>query len=167
MQINSLQPAASSLGVLRPDSSGSLSQRLTQSIVPSSFADPSAGSMRDILAHYDLRKISPRSFSEMLQRLHDAGQIDESEFRELSLIRLELDQAGLDPDQEIDLIALLEKKLRERIDELDRAERKSDTPLSAADRKAALGSLERHVEWLHKFDAIHQNRGAATVDSLA
>ena len=166
MQISRVQPNTPMIQQASESIDG-LASRLAESFVFTSFGDAANGSLRDILARYDVQRISPRSFAEMLQRLRGAGQIEESEFRELSLLRLEMDRAGLDPDQEIDLIALVEKSLREQQDELKRAERKSGVLLSAADRKAALASLERQLEWLHKFAAIHQNRATGALDALA
>src|SRR5688572_6791072 len=59
---------------------------------------------RSILAGYDLKNISPREFSELVQKLREAGAVSENDYQELAAMRLALDEQGLDPDGPLDLV---------------------------------------------------------------
>ncbi len=72
----------------------------------------SSGSFHEILAHYDVTQITPREFSELVQKLHESGDISDTEAQELALIRVDLDSDNADPDEPIDLLNFFEQKLK-------------------------------------------------------
>jgi len=124
----------------------------------------SADAMRDILAQYDVTDISPRAFSEMLQKLRQAGLLAEKDFQELSLIRLDLDREGTGPDERVNLLDLCRRQLERLREELrDARERTAAVPADASQEAPLL----RRLEWLQKFAAIHGNPAATGVDALA
>lgn len=165
MQIDQLRPGQ---GVpARATSDAGSASRLIDAVTP--HTPPASGAtstLRDILAHYDMREISPREFSQMIQKLHDAGELSDADLKELSLIRHEADLSGLDPDEPIDLIALLEKKLKQQQEELERLEKKSGNRLPAADRQAYLAPIERQLDWLERFAMIHKSGSAEALNAL-
>ena len=74
----------------------------------------SGSAFHEILSRYDMTNTTPREFSALAQELHDSGEINDAEFRELSRMRLELEQAGQDPDDVINLVDFFENKLRDQ-----------------------------------------------------
>jgi len=73
--------------------------------------DAKAASLRKILSQYDVTDITPREFSTMIHDMHKEGLISDDLFGQLSLIRGELDRAGIDADESVDLPAFHEKQL--------------------------------------------------------
>lgn len=77
------------------------------------LGDRTASSVaRQILETYDVTHITPRQFSEMLQRMREAGLISEADFNELVKIRNDLNEAGVEPDEVVDLLAFYRKRLQ-------------------------------------------------------
>jgi len=132
-----------------------------------SGAAPVPGSteaMREILGQYDVTDISPRAFSEMLQKLNRAGVLADKDFQELSLIRLDLERDGIDPDERVNLVQRYARKVQDYQEQLQEFQEKSGS-LTAA--QAALTPLRRRLEWLQKLAAVHANPGSVGLDALA
>jgi len=127
----------------------------------SSATSPPSDSMRQILAEYDVTNISPRAFSDLLQKLRQAGSLSEKDFQELSSIRLDLEHEGADPDQRVNLVERYAKKLSSIRDQHD-ANAASD-----AARQATEASLQRQLEWLRKVAQVRSGTGPAAFDTLA
>jgi hypothetical protein len=130
----------------------------------SALSPGSSEAMREILGQYDVTGISPRAFSEMLQKLNRAGVLPDKDFQELSLIRLDLERDGIEPDDRVYLVQLYARKLRDFQEQLKEFQEKSSS-LTAAE--AAIAPLRRRLECLQKFAAIHANPGAVGLDALA
>jgi len=127
-------------------------------------AAKSSDAMRDILGQYDVTDISPRAFSEMLQKLRQAGLVAEKDFQELSLIRLDLDREGTGPDERVNLLDLCRRQLERLRDELrDLRERTASVPAD----ESLEAPLLRRLEWLQKLAAIHGNPAGVGVNALA
>jgi hypothetical protein len=124
----------------------------------------SAEAVREILAQYDVTDISPRSFSEMLQKLHRAGVLRDKDFQDLSSIRLEMERDGIDPDERVNLIQLYSRKLRDAQENLEDLRDKGG---SLAGTDAVVAPLRRRLEWLQKVGAVHANPGSVGLDALA
>jgi hypothetical protein len=118
----------------------------------------------EILSRYDVTQITPREFSNLVQELHAAGEIDDAEFRELARMRLELEQGEYGPDDQLSLVDFFEDKLRRQADEFESA-RAQATPQVAAtlDEAPYTAEAKRQLEWIRKF-AIVQASGADAVD---
>ena len=109
---------------------------------------------RNVLETYDVTKITPRQFTEMIQRLFDARAISQQEFDQLAAIRLELDVAGIDPDQSVDLLQFY----RDKIEETQRQ----------GGRDAAVPDALRHrLDWIEKFALVQASPEAFGLDALA
>ena len=114
--------------------------------------DEAAGALRQIAARYDVTDISPGEFSSMLQDLRQAGLISDSQYHELSLIRMDLDAAGVEADDSLDLLDFYAEKLEEAVD-------------------AGAGSLvettNRRRDWLQKLALLQSTPDAPALDTLA
>ena len=128
-------------------------------------ASTAAASLRQIVSHYDMRSISPREFSEMAQQLFDAGAISEDQFNELAAVRLELDRGMHEPDAPLDLIEVLEDKLRsqqKQQEQLAAAGEKNRLPAAGQAMKVTL----RQLDWLRKFEIVGSGAYGEGVDAL-
>jgi len=113
----------------------------------------SSSKLKEILTGYDVTDITPKAFSEMLQKLQESGLIPSKDLHELSQIRTELDRQGVASDQHVNLVEMYTKKLQD-------AEKAAKTP-------AATASVQRRLDWLEKFATIQASHDAATIDTLA
>jgi hypothetical protein len=125
---------------------------------------PASAEFRDVLSHYDVHNISPREFSELVTKLKETGAISESDYQELALVRLELDQQGLDPDGPLDLVKHLEERLQTEENELRKLETDQSQPI---DRQQALRDTLRQIEWVQKFDLVNRAADYQPLDSFA
>ncbi len=124
-----------------------------------------SAALRKIVAHYDMRNISPRQFSEMAQRLFDAGAITEEQLNELAAVRLELDRGMHEPDAPLDLIEVLEDKLRrqqKQQEQLAAGGGKKRLPAAGQAMKVTL----RQLDWLRKFEIVGSGAYGSGVDAL-
>lgn len=110
---------------------------------------------REILAHYDVTQITPREFSELIQKLHAAGAVDDEQYRELSLVRVDLDAARIDADEPVDLLGFYADRLREQQGELQRlAGRAKKHPEVTANIDTALADTRARLAWIEKFARV-------------
>ncbi len=117
---------------------------------------------REIVAPYDVTEISPRQFSEMIQKLYDTGLLTDQQFQELSQIRVQMDSDGVEPDEAIDLVDFYLDKLRRLRESLEDAS--GLLPTGEQSRLASIGHL---LEWVEKFAAIQSAGDGSGLDALA
>jgi len=110
-----------------------------------------------ILARYDVTRISPTEFSEMVQKLRQAGAISDSEFQELAAIRLDLESAGVKPDESVNLMDFYARKVKELQGKIENA----NDPAA----RQQLGPVLRRLDWVQKFATIQSNPGALGLDA--
>lgn len=146
---------------------GKPSEREPVAVTPTksnTLAAPASEELRDILAHYDMKNISPREFSELVQKLKESGAISETDYQELALVRLELDQQGIDPDGPLDLVKHLQERLQHEEKDLRKQEARQSTPI---DRREALAATLRQIEWIQKFDIVNRSDAYQPLDAFA
>jgi hypothetical protein len=167
MQINGI--ARQLLGPLQFDTTSSASPASTTTAdAVSSVAETDVASLgpgfHEILSRYDVKNITPGEFSDLVQELHDSGEINDNEFRQLSRIRLELEQAGVGADEPIDLVDFIEDKLRTQAGDLDAAQTPgSKDATSTSDVTASIAETKRQLDWVNKFALVHAS-GADGID---
>ena len=115
--------------------------------------------LRDILSEYDVTNITPREFSEMLQKMHKSGIITDEELTDLNQIRIDLEGDGVDADESIDLVEHYADKLR--------ASRQSVTDSDMSAEQPSLKGLQRRFDWLDKLAAIQSAPDEIGLDTLA
>ena len=153
-------------GLLAPsDPAQEDSRESTTSKSSSAQAGDPAALLRDILARYDVTDISPRGFSEMIKKLHEVGTLSDADFQELSLIRQDLEMAGIDPDDELDLVDYYSQKLSELKRSTD-SDAASGLPASVSG-VSQLNTIHRRLQWLEKFATIQSTPDAVGLDALA
>ena len=79
-------------------------------VVQSSPPTPTAA-MREILSHYDMTDITPNDFSKLIQQLSDKGAISPKDMQELSSIRVDLENAGVNPDESVNLLDFYQQQI--------------------------------------------------------
>jgi hypothetical protein len=113
-----------------------------------------------ILSKYDVTDISPTEYSEMVQKLYQAGVVSEGEFQELAAVRVDLDAEDIEPDESVDLLEFYAALLR-------RARRKFAGADGAPQLSQHLQPLLRRLDWLEKFAVIQSAPDAAGLSRLA
>ena len=161
--VKSLLATASQLGRLgrRSAPAPAVDKTAAPSTGASSASSPPTDGMPQVLGEYDVSNISPRAFSDMLQKLRQAGSLSERDFQELSSIRLDLEHDGADPDQRVNLVDRYAKKLAAIRQQRDAS------PAAVAARQATEATLQRQLDWLQKFAQLHTGASPSGFDTLA
>ncbi len=165
MQISTLSSRYLGLPTVRQGNDGTeavASQPAETAAEPNSSATSST--FRQILSQYDISSITPRQFSEMLQKLHQSGTISDQQYQNLSQIRTDLDSSGIQPDQEVDLVKFYSQKLNGAQDASVAPQAKTGS--LPAGPSQSLSTVQQRLSWLQKVSSI-QNDPAAGIDSLA
>jgi hypothetical protein len=91
--------------------------------------------------------------------------VSEEHYQELALIRLELDQQGVDAQTPVDLVDIFQEKLQQQEEQLRKLEEQSGgQPLS---REQAFRATLRQIDWIQKFALIHAAEDYQPLDALA
>ncbi len=122
-----------------------------------------AAKLRSVLAGYDVTNITPKAFSEMLQKLQQSGALPEKDLQELSQIRTDMERDGIGAEQRVNLLEVYTKKIQSAVQDADELEQK----LGAAGAQDYTGALRRRLEWVEKFAAIHTSPEGTTINALA
>lgn len=125
-------------------------------------------SLRAIMTNYDVGEISPQQFSEMLQKLHESGAIGDGDLRELAVLRMEMDEARIEPDQQVNLLDKCIDKLKqleEKLKSLEKDPQKNAAEISQV--KQALAGAQRRYDWLQKLALVHASPDAVGMDAVA
>ena len=114
----------------------------------------------EILARYDVTDITPREFSEMVQKLYETGTISETELQQLAVIRQDMDLEDLDPDESIDLMEFYVKKI-------EKAQRQFEDLDGPPQPHQQLTPLLRRLDWIEKFALVQSAPDAIGLDAVA
>lgn len=166
MDLSAISPllAAEAARVAEPNDPTAALDAATPAVAPPAVA---SDTFRDILSHFDVTHITPREFSELVQKLHSAGAIDEAQLRELSLIRGDLDAARLEADEPVDLVEFYAQRLEEQAGELARlSERAKKNPQVSADVETALTSTRTRLDWMQRFARANSGIDVPGLDVL-
>src|SRR5271157_3682686 len=128
-------------------------------VAPSSPPAPTAA-MREILSHYDMTDITPSDFSKLIQQLSDKGTISQKDTQELSSIRVDLENAGVNPDESVNLLDFYQQ----RIAKVQDAAAQSTNPGAA---QPNIDLLVGRLNWLQKFAALGQQGSSSGVNAVA
>ena len=97
--------------------------------------------MRQILSSYDMTNISPNDFSKAVQQLSQKGALSPQDVQQLSSIRANLDSAGLNPDEPVNLLAFYQQQLAKA----QTAAAQSSNPAAA---QATIAAMNGRLNWL-------------------
>jgi hypothetical protein len=111
-----------------------------------------------IISRYDVTSITPNEFTEMIQKLRQAGAVSDGEFQELSSIRTDLESAGVKPDETVNLVEFYSRKVSDLKQKIEFDNRGDDRQL--------LGLTLKRQDWAQKFALMQANPGAG-VDAMA
>lgn len=139
---------------------GALSASPGSQASPSPASAAASDAMRQAVAGYDVTDISPRAFSEMLQKLRQSGSLSDKDYQELCSIRTDLERDGADPDHRLNLVDLYAQKLAG-------IQKQPGAGQAAGTQKTAGASVQRQLEWLQKFARLRSGQGPAGFDTLA
>jgi hypothetical protein len=114
----------------------------------------------EILHNYDITQITPDKFSEMIQKLYQAGALSEKDYQELAAVRTDLENEGIESDESINLLEFYS-------DKVSKAQKELGDTLDEAGSQQSLGPDMRRLDWLQKFAMIQANPDAAGLDLAA
>jgi len=146
--------AARAIGGVVSDVGQLVADRLDNSSEPSGRQNSASPSLREVLARYELKRISPQDISKLARDLNEAGLINGEEFERLAGVRVELENAGIAANERIDVIAFLEERLNQILEA-----RAADEETDSADD--SVQRLTRQLDWLRQLAA-----GGRTSESL-
>jgi hypothetical protein len=122
----------------------------------------------EIASQYDVTNISPQQYSEMIQKLHDAGTLNDQDFRNLAHLRVQLDAAGVKGGTPVNLLQFCSGKLNEMQQKLQTANQATEPDLSAiGGLQHAAASTAQRLDWLEKLSLLHNTPGFSGVDATA
>ncbi len=117
--------------------------------VAQSMAPTATAAMRDILSKYDITDITPNDFSKLIQQMSQKGAISQKDAQELSSIRVDLENAGVNSDESVNLLEFYQQQIAK----VQSAAAQSSNPGTA---KPALDALVGRLNWVQKFAAVSQ-----------
>jgi hypothetical protein len=121
-----------------------------------SSASASRKALGEILKKYDVTNITPDAFSQMLKELGQTGALSEKDLQELSAIRLDLQNAQVDPNETVNLVEFYHKKIGD-------TQKKSEGGSS----QQLLAPLVSRLGWMEKLSTIHSNPDLVGMDLAA
>jgi len=166
MQISSLLSRQSDPATAgqRPQPVELLSEGVSENASASgSSGGASSDAVRRIVAAYDVTDITPRSFSEMLQKLRQTGALPDKEYQELAGIRADLENAGIGADERIDLTQFCAERLRQTQEEMQTLRQKNGVAPGPGEIEAV---MQRRLEWTQKCATIRESEGAPRINAL-
>jgi len=132
-----------------------------KTVAASQTAAPSSTSaMRDILSHYDMTDISPSDFSKMVQQMSDKGAISQQDMQQLSAIRVDLENAGVNPDESVNLLQFYQQQIA-------KVQSAAAQSPNAGAAQPTIDALVGRLTWLQKFAAMGQQGGQSGVNAVA
>lgn len=121
----------------------------------SSSSPANTDALRSLAAQYDVSRITPREFSELLQRLRQAKALSESDLQELAGIRADLEHEGIEPDQEIDLVGFYRRRLAQLQDGPGKTAPSADP--------SEVQKTRRRLAWLVRLALWHREPEASAL----
>ncbi len=163
MQISNVLPGYSDPAALgkRGEATESVGGRIAAAVDNAlSPANKPQAELADILSKYDVTDISPMEFTEMIQKLFEAGAISETELQQLAAVRHDLETEGVDPDESIDLLEFY-------VEKIEKLQRRRDDSDGLPGSHQQLGPMLRRLDWIEKFALIQSAPDAIGLDALA
>ena len=114
----------------------------------------------EIISRYDVHSISPLEFSEMVQKLYEAGAISQTELQQLAAIRHDLDAEGLKPEESVDLLGFY-------VQQIESLQRRMDPSDGPPKNHEQLGPMLRRLDWVEKLALIQATPDAIGLDEVA
>lgn len=138
----------------------SLAGIVEQSTPSSSGVEPGRPTVQEIVARFDVNRISPREFSSLVRQLNEAGHLSDQELQQLAAIRVDLELSGADPNEAIDLVAFFHRQLSD-VQRQQSEAGGNDALRGDIEKKAS--RIRRHLGWLQQFTAAQTGPALDTV----
>jgi hypothetical protein len=127
-------------------------------------APPSDRALRQLMTQYNVRQITPRQFSELVQQLSRDQALPANELAALHQLRSQLDATEAPPDVTLDLMQFAHDQLE--LSSLDALPGKDlDGSVHQGNNRFALAAQQ--VELLSRFNQWHQTANATPLEALA
>ena len=126
-------------------------------------ADAAAQALRQIAAQYDVTRITPRQFAQMLEELQKSRALSETDVQLLGQILFDLSEEGVDLDETVDLVQFYTKKLDKLQDSL---EAQGSTEEAFRQIAPVLAGLQKRLDWISRLALLHSAPELAGVNVL-
>jgi hypothetical protein len=143
----------------KTDTAASAAAKATGAVEIVSGASTSRKALGEVLKKYDVTHITPDAFSRMLKELGSTGALSEKELQDLSAIRLDLQNAKVDPNEQVNLVEFYNRKISD-------AQKQADTGGNTSSQQV-LAPLVNRLGWMEKFSTIHCNPDLVGMDLAA
>lgn len=153
MQINGVVSGYSDPTMLGKRAQGveGAGSKLVEKLISTPGGDTSrAEALGEIVSQYDVTSITPTEFSEMMQQLYQANVLSLEELQEMTKIRVDLDRAGISPDENVNLLEFYQ----ERLHRLEIAAGGPRPEGQVNDQLPALQSTRQRLDWLQKLAVV-------------
>ncbi len=147
-----------------PSTGATLSSSSSGSTAPTTGSKAGVLALREIAARYDVTKITPSEFAQMLQQIEQTGALSEADRQLLAQILVDLHQEGIAPNETIDLVRFYTKKVEKFRDSL---ENRSFPPAGHRHLEAMLAAMEKRLDWLRRFALVHTHPEGASLNLLS
>ncbi len=119
--------------------------------------------LRRLAAQYDVTQITPRQYSRLLDGLHKTGALTEAELNQLGQVLLDLEQEGIEMDEELDLLKFYTDRLDKLQDRLDDLGADAEAFQAIA---PSLSSIQKRLDWISRLALLHAAPDGAGVNVL-
>jgi hypothetical protein len=123
---------------------------------PTSTAQTEA--LRKIMAQYDVNQITPNQFTQLVEKLHDAGVLNQQDVQSLSAVRSDLGAAHIEPDESVNLVDFY----RQKVEDLQRQSSGGDTGA-----QSQLTPMRQRLDWIEKFATAHSKPDSLGLTAVA
>ncbi len=121
-----------------------------------------------IMSAYDVTNISPQQYSQMIQKLRDAGTLGDKDFHDLARLRVDLDSAGVSSTTPVNLLQFCSNQVSQAQQKLQAAGQANTTdPATPNSLPQSAGAMQRRLDWLQKLSLLHNAPGSVGVDAVA
>ena len=129
-------------------------------VAPSPSPLTLTAAMRDVVSQYDMTDITPSDFSKLVQQLTEKGAISQKDAQELSSVRVDLENAGVNGDDSVNLLGFYQQQIA-------KAQAAAAASPKSAAAKAGLAALTGRLNWLQKFAAVGREGSSSGVNAVA
>jgi len=117
--------------------------------------------LTEILFQRDVRDMTVRDFSEMIEQLRAADLISEEHRNLLAGVPGDLADFGIEPDESVDLVDFYESLVARAQSALERAE----TPEERSRLKTKLANFDQRLQWMQKLEALAEGPHGSGIDA--
>ena len=159
--VSALSGVLSPLAKLGQGDAAETATAVATAVSESQSSSAADASLRAVLARYDVTRITPSQFSQMLEEIRATGALSASELSQLAEVVQDLENESIDSDEQIDLVQFYTDKLDDLQNQVEADGSDEDAFSSVA---ASLTSVQNRLSWMTRFSLVHADPDSAAID---